>query len=234
MSHTQITSNLDQVRQAIELAARACGRPADSVRLLAVSKTHPADAIREAWRAGQRLFGENYAQELREKAPALAGLDGLEFHFIGHLQTNKAKWVAQHAHWVHSVDSVRLLEALSAEAEKLGKVLTVLFEVHLSPEESKSGCDPEQVPQLLEAALTLPGVSPAGLMTMPPWELDAEAARPYFAKLRQLRDQLAQQFQLPSFGELSMGMSGDFPVAIQEGATLVRVGTAIFGQRDYR
>lgn len=234
MSHTQITSNLDQVRQAIELAARACGRSADSVRLLAVSKTHPADAIREAWSAGQRLFGENYAQELREKAPALAGLDGLEFHFIGHLQTNKAKWVAQHAHWVHSVDSVRLLEALSAEAEKLGKVLTVLFEVHLSPEESKSGCDPDQVPQLLEAALRLPGVSPAGLMTMPPWELDAEAARPYFARLRQLRDQLAQQFQLPNFGELSMGMSGDFPVAIQEGATLVRVGTAIFGQRDYR
>lgn len=234
MSHTKITSNLDSVRKAIGLAALACNRPAESVRLLAVSKTHPAEAVREAWSAGQRLFGENYAQELREKAPAVADLAGIQFHFIGHLQTNKAKWVAQHAHWVHSVDSVRLLEALSAEAQKLGKVLTVLFEVHLSPEESKSGCQPNQLPSLLEAALQLPGVSPAGLMTMPPWELDAEAARPYFATLRQLRDQLAQQFVAPGFRELSMGMSGDFPVAIQEGATLVRVGTAIFGQRDYQ
>ncbi len=233
MHADSIQNNLNQIRRAIAQAEVCAGRPAGSVRLLAVSKTHPANAIQEAWQAGQRLFGESYAQELREKAEALHDLPDLQFHFIGHLQTNKAKWVARWAHCVHSVDSKRLLVELANEAAKLDRVLDVLFEVHLSPEATKSGCQPEDVPALLEAAISLDGVRPVGLMTMPPLDLEPDSARPYFARLRRLRDGLATQFGLADFTELSMGMSGDFEVAIQEGSTLVRVGTAIFGSREY-
>lgn len=233
MTLHSVADNLAHVRWELEQACLRCGRRTDSVRLLAVSKTHPSSAIREAYQCGQRLFGESYAQELRQKGPELADCPGLEFHFIGHVQSNKVRWVAQHAACVHSVHNEKLLSLLSAEATGLNKVIDVLFEVHLSPEEEKSGCLPEELPSLVKAAMALPGIRARGLMTMPPLDGDAESARPYFAELRRLREAVVAKTGVVGFDELSMGMSGDFEVAVQEGATMVRIGTAIFGAREY-
>lgn len=231
MTLHHVADNLTRVRLALDQACVRCGRQPGSVLLLAVSKMHPSSAIREAYAGGQRLFGESYAQELKQKAPDVANCLGLEFHFIGHLQSNKVRWVAQHCSCVHTVHNQKILRLLSDEAVALGRVMEVLFEVHLSPEEAKSGCLPEELPGLVRLALTLPGVRPKGLMTMPPLDGDAESARPYFAALRKLQQQVVAEFALEGFNELSMGMSGDFEVAVQEGSTMVRIGTAIFGER---
>jgi pyridoxal phosphate enzyme (YggS family) len=197
-----------------------------AMTLVAVSKTQPPEAVREAYAAGQRHFGENYAQEWRDKADALADLPELVWHFIGALQTNKVKYLAGRAAWVHTVDRLALAEELSRRYAAKAARARVLLEVNVAAEASKAGCRPEEVPALARAVAALPGVELRGLMCIPPAEGDP---RPHFRALRTLRDGLGQA--LP---DLSMGMSGDYLVAVEEGATLVRVGTAIFGERAPR
>jgi pyridoxal phosphate enzyme (YggS family) len=221
-----VAGRLAAVRARIDAAARAAGRDPSSVTLVAVSKTQPAEAIRAAYAAGQRDFGENYAQELVAKHAALADLDGLRWHFIGALQRNKAKDVAPRAHVIEAVDRLELARELDKRAAAAGRTLEVLLEVNVGGEASKSGAAPADVPALVDAVRALPRLALRGLMTIPPEVDDPADARPYFAALRAL----AQEHGL---AELSMGMSHDFEAAIAEGATLVRVGTAIFGARSY-
>jgi pyridoxal phosphate enzyme (YggS family) len=228
----QIAERLSDVRARIEAAAVRAGRAPGSVRLVAVSKTKPVALLRAAYAAGQRLFGENYAQELAEKAEALADLPDLEWHFIGHLQRNKAKQVGPVARAVHTVDSRALAAELGKRASGRPATLRVLIEVNVSGEASKSGCSPDEAAGVLAAIRAEPALEAAGLMTIPPLTEDPEAARPYFAALRALRDRLRGALgDTDALPELSMGMTHDFDVAIAEGATLVRVGTAIFGAR---
>ena len=230
-SSMSIAENLVAIRERIERAAQKAGRNPDEVALMAVCKTKPAEAIREAYQAGQRLFGENRVQEFATKAPALADLHDARFHMIGHLQSNKAKPAAELFTAVDSVDSVKLAERLNAAAQALGKVLDVLIEVNVGGEEAKSGIalgSPE-IAEVLEHAKDWPNLRLRGLMTVPPFTENPEGARPYFRQLRELRDSLMKQGY--ALEQLSMGMSHDFEVAIEEGSTCVRVGTAIFGAR---
>jgi PLP dependent protein len=209
------------VTVAERLAALRAGIPA-GVTLVAVSKTHPADAVREAYAAGQRDFGENYAQEWREKADALADLPDLRWHFIGGLQTNKVKVLAGRVAAIHTVDRIELAREISKRFAAKGAVARVYLEVNLGGEASKSGCAPAEAPGLAGAVRALPAVEVLGLMTIPPPDDDP---RPHFRALRALRDRLG-------LAGLSMGMSADWQAAIEEGSTCVRVGTAIFGQRQ--
>lgn len=204
------------------------GRTPDQVRLIAVSKGQPAEAIRAAHAAGQRDFGENYAQELLEKAEALADLDGLVWHAIGRLQRNKAKLVVRAAQVVHSVDRAELAVELDRRTAALGRKLPVLLEINVGGEATKGGCAPGDLGPLLDEVARCPHLQPIGLMTIAPFLDDPADVRPFFAELRALRDAHGGPAALP---ELSMGMSHDFEAAIAEGATLVRVGTAIFGPR---
>lgn len=224
-----IAARLAEVRARIERAARAAGRDASGVRLLAVSKTKPAQAIREAYAAGQRDFGENYVQELADKAAELADLAELRWHMIGHLQRNKAKVVAKLATAVHTVDSVRLADELGKRAAEAGRGrLTVLVEVNVGGEAQKSGCAPDQLEGVLAAIERAPSLALFGLMTVPPHTDDPAGARPVFDQLVALRDAHGGAARLP---ELSMGMTHDLEQAVAAGATWVRVGTAIFGER---
>jgi pyridoxal phosphate enzyme (YggS family) len=223
-----VAQNLEEVRGAIADAARRAGRDPSAVRLVAVSKTVDLDRIRAAMDAGQDLFGENYLQEARDKIAALGRRVG--WHLVGHLQSNKAKGAVELFDLIHAVDRLKLAEALDAAAARLGKVQDVLIQVNQGGEATKSGVAPEAAPALLQEVARLPHLRVLGLMTMPPWLPDPEAVRPYFRDLRELRDHLRGLTGLP-LTELSMGMSGDFAVAVEEGATLVRVGTAIFGER---
>ena len=223
-----IAHNLKEVRAAIAAAAHRAGRDPGRVRLVAVSKTVDLERLRAAIDAGQDLFGENYLQEARDKIAALGRQ--VRWHLVGHLQSNKARGAAELFDLIHSVDRVKLARALSAAAARLDKVQDVLIQVNQGGEATKSGVSPEAAPELLKEVARLPHLKVLGLMTMPPWFPDPEAARPYFRALRELRDRLRDLSGLP-LTELSMGMSGDFAVAAEEGATLVRVGTAIFGQR---
>jgi PLP dependent protein len=225
-----IADNLARIQERINQAVFRCGRQPEEIRLVAVSKTVPAERIREAASAGVVLLGENYIQEAREKI-ALIGTR-MEWHFIGHLQSNKAKLAVELFSMIHSVDRMTLAEELDKEAGKRNRILSVLIQVNISGEETKSGIDAAGTRQLVQQAAQLPHLSVQGLMTMPPWFEDPEDARPYFRALRKLRDELAaEHIPAGSLQELSMGMSGDFEVAIEEGATLVRIGTAIFGER---
>lgn len=199
---------------------------------MAVSKTHPLPALLEAYEAGQRLFGENRVQEMQTKAPGLQGLPGLEMHLIGPLQSNKTGKAAELFAAVDTLDAWKTAARLDQAAAALGKVLPVLIEVKLSEEESKHGIAPDQVRTLLESTSVLKHVRVTGLMTVPPLAAEGEAARPFFRQLRSMRDDLQKDF--PALVELSMGMSGDFAVAIEEGSTTVRLGTAIFGTRQSR
>ena len=217
----------DSITRCLERIDDACaraGRGSQSVELVAVSKAHTEDEIREAYAAGLRVFGENYAQELAAKAEALAELEGIEWRFIGHLQRNKIKLIERARSTVDTVDSRRLAEALSARAEARHQVFEVLLQVNVGGEAQKSGCAPAEVPPLVEAVRALPGLELRGLMTVAPHFDDPDAARPCFAKLRELAE--AQ-----GLSELSMGMTHDLEPAIAEGATMVRLGTAIFGPR---
>ena len=223
-----IAQNLKEVRAAIAEAAHRAGRDPGSVRLVAVSKTVDLERIRAAIDAGQDLFGENYLQEARDKIAALGRQVG--WHLVGHLQSNKARGAVELFDLIHAVDRGKLAGALDAAAARLGKVQDVLIQVNQGGEATKFGVAPEAAPALLQEVACLPHLRVLGLMTMPPWFPDPEAARPYFRALRELRDHLRGLTGL-SLTELSMGMSGDFAVAVEEGATLVRVGTAIFGQR---
>ena len=230
-----IASNIAKVREEIALACRHAGRSESDVVLMAVSKTHPAEAIAEACGAGLRLFGENRVQEWQQKAPLVAGLIGdsgpIRMHLIGPLQSNKTARAAELFDAVDTVDSVRIAARLNQTAMELKKKLPVLIEVKLSHEESKHGIAPAELTVLLEELEPFEGLVASGLMTVPPWSEDAETARPYFRELRRLRDEAAHRFPLVT--QLSMGMSNDFAVAIEEGSTCVRVGTAIFGKRQY-
>jgi hypothetical protein len=218
---SSVKENLAAVRERIVKAAEAAGRDPASVTLVAVSKTKPIEAIREAWDAGQRDFGENYAQELVQKSDALPDA---RWHFIGHLQSNKAKLIAPRVHMVHSVDSASLAKELGKRSTKK---LPVLVEVNVSGEATKSGCAPAELEALLAAIEAQPNLALSGLMTMPP-PGDLAVAKTMFDSLRALRDAHGGIARLP---QLSMGMTEDLEVAIACGATLVRVGTAIFGSR---
>jgi len=215
-----IKQNLELVRERIEHAAARAGRRAEEITLVAITKTFPASVIREAYELGLRHFGENYVQEFETKAPEVRSLDGAKFHFVGHLQSNKARRAAELFHVIETIDSVKIAKRIN----ELSAKKQVMIEVKLSPEQTKSGVAPENLEPLVNAIREMPNLELSGLMTMPPWSEDPEASRPYFQRLRQL----AEKFRLPC---LSMGMSQDFEVAIEEGATHIRLGTALFGSR---
>ena len=215
-----LRERLAAVRERIARAAERARRDPAQITLLAVTKLFPAAVIREAWELGLREFGENYVQEFEEKAPAVADLAAARFHLIGHLQSNKSKKAAELFQVVQTVDSPKLARRLN----EAGRPLDVMLEVKLSEEEGKSGADPAALAQLIDSVRGCANLRLLGLMTMPPWTEDPEASRPYFRRLREL----AQPHGLP---QLSMGMSHDFEAAIEEGATCVRVGTALFGMR---
>jgi pyridoxal phosphate enzyme (YggS family) len=230
-----ISQNISEVRDRIASAARRAGRRPEEIPLMAVSKTHPPERIREAHAAGLRLFGENRVQEFAGKASALADLQGAEWHMIGHLQTNKASKATELFNAVDSVDSVKLAEKLDGAARSLSRKLAVLIEINVGGESAKSGVAPDsrELEDLLLAAPRFEALEFRGLMTVPPFTDDPDEARPYFRKLRDLRDKISKR-ELPSVSmdALSMGMSHDFEVAIEEGSTCIRVGTAIFGERS--
>jgi pyridoxal phosphate enzyme (YggS family) len=225
-----IAENVARVRERMDEAARRAGRDPGKIRLVAVSKTVDSDRIREALAAGVDSLGENYVQEAQKKIEELG--HGAAWHFIGHLQTNKAKAAARLFDWFHSVDSLRLAEELNRVAGQQNKVLPVLLQINLGQEPTKFGALQDDTFQLLEQMGSLPGISVKGLMTLPPFFDDPEKSRPYFRALRELAEAASRRkIAGVSLEELSMGMSGDFETAIEEGATLVRVGTAIFGAR---
>ena len=224
-----IAGNLAQLQQQIHEACRRANRSDSEVALMAVTKVHPVEVILEAYAAGHRLFGENRVQEFQEKSQHLTALNDAKFHLIGPLQSNKTARAAELFHAIDAVDSLKIAKRLDAAAKALGKKLPILVEVKLSHEESKHGLDPAELPDLLAALEPLESIQAVGLMTVPPWSEDAELARPYFRDLRKLRDQSLANF--PKLTQLSMGMSNDFRIAIEEGSTCVRIGTSIFGKR---
>lgn len=226
-----ITDNIARLKEEIAAACRRAGRDEHEIALMAVSKMHPVEAILEAYAAGQRLFGENRVQEFQEKSPRLMGLESAEFHLIGPLQSNKTNKAAELFDAIDAVDSLKIAQRLETAAKALRKRLPVLIEVKLSHEESKHGIGPGELMGLLDTMREMTSVEAVGLMTVPPWSEDAETARPYFKELRRLRDEAAKAH--PKVTQLSMGMSNDFVVGIEEGSTCVRVGTAIFGKRIY-
>lgn len=228
-----IKERLNSVQRAIEQAAERAGRHPGDIKLLLVTKTVDIQRIKEAIDLGQTLFGENKVQELKEKAPALEPL-GVTWHFIGHLQTNKIGDVIRYASMIHSLDRLRLAEVLNRRLEREGKTMDVLIQVNTSGEASKFGVPPEETALFLKAVHRYPALRVKGLMTIGKFSSNPEDARIYFRRLRMLRDELSR-LQLPNveLTELSMGMSGDFEVAIEEGATIVRIGTKIFGPRLY-
>lgn len=215
-----LKERIDQVEHRIRTAAARAGRKREEITLIAVTKKFPAEAMREAYALGLRVFGENYVQEFAIKHPAISDLEGAEFHLIGHLQSNKTRLAADLFGTVETVDSAKLARRLNES----GRELEVMIEMKLSDEESKAGADPAELIQLIEAIRECPNLRLTGLMTMPPWNIDPEKTRPYFRKLAGL----AREHGLP---KLSMGMSHDLEAAIEEGATHVRVGTALFGAR---
>jgi len=229
-----IAENVRHIRERITTAARRAGRSPDEITLLAVTKTQPADGIREAYGAGLRVFGENRVQEFAGKMAALGDFEDAEWHMIGHLQTNKAAKTAELFRSVDSVDSLKLAEKLDAAARRLAKQLQVLVEINVGGEAAKSGVPPDsrELEELLVAAPRLDALIFRGLMTVPPFSENPEDARPYFRKLRELRDTIRlRKLAAVGMDQLSMGMSHDFEVGIDEGSTCVRVGTAIFGAR---
>ncbi len=231
-----VSDNLSLVRERIGKAAARAGRTPDSITLMAVSKTIEPERIHQAYRAGVRVFGENRVQEFEGKASALADLTDARWHLIGHLQTNKARKAVELFHDVDSVDSLRLAEKLNQSAQQSGKTLAVLIEIKVGNEESKSGisADSPEMDELLQGMVKLEHLQVSGLMTIPPYTEDPEGARPYFRSLRNLRETIAsRKLARIQMDVLSMGMSHDFEVAIEEGSTCVRVGTAIFGARTH-
>jgi pyridoxal phosphate enzyme (YggS family) len=226
-----IADRLTEVRARIERAARSADRDPASVTLVAVSKTFPVESIREAYSAGQRVFGENRVQEALAKIDALSDLE-IQWHLLGHLQSNKARKAAPAFAMIQAVDSVDLVRRIDAAAQESGRTPEFLIQIDLAGEATKFGVAPAEVGPLFEAAAACRAARLVGLMTLPPAPEIPEDARPFFQRLRQLRDQwVASGVPAASLRELSMGMSGDFEVAVEEGATLVRVGTAIFGER---
>lgn len=229
---SSVVNNIRKIREAIAEAALRSGRAPSEVRLMAVTKTVGDDRILEAIEAGVDIMGENYIQEAKRKIEAM-DVD-VRWHMIGHLQSNKAKYAVRLFDMVHSVDRMGLAAELDKRSAAVGRVTDILVEVNVSGEESKSGVRADKAPALVREIARLDNLSIRGLMTMPPWFDDPEDARPYFVALRELRDRIAAE-EIPAVDlrELSMGMSGDYGVAVEEGATIVRIGTAIFGARVY-
>src|SRR5881397_1182893 len=225
---TAVAENLSRVRDQIAEAAAKSGRSADDVELVTITKTHPAEKVREAIEAGQTLFGESRVQEARAKIPELPS--NLRWHFVGHLQKNKIRHALPLFEMIHSVDSLGLAQDINRIAEEQGMHPRVLLEVNVGGEGSKFGFKSETLRAEMESLLALPRLSILGLMTIPPLAEEPEASRKYFVQLRKLRDRLQTEFRV-DLAQLSMGMTQDFPIAVEEGATLVRVGTAIFGKR---
>jgi pyridoxal phosphate enzyme (YggS family) len=227
-----IAARLARVRDRIGEAALRAGRAPSDVRLIAVSKTFPVEAVREAYASGQRDFGENKVQEALQKMDAAADME-IGWHLIGHLQSNKAKKAAARVGWIHAIDSADLLRRVDAAAAAAGRTVEVLIQVDLALEETKHGAPEAAVPGIIDAASGLSAARLAGLMLLPPLVEDPEDARPWFRRLREARDRWVDAgVPLERLRELSMGMSHDFEVAIEEGATMVRVGSAIFGERS--
>jgi hypothetical protein len=226
-----LKTRLQSVKKRIEEAAKACGRNPESVRLIAVSKTVGTIHVREAIEAGVTVLGENYVQEARSKISDLSAYP-VAWHFVGHLQSNKAKYAVRLFNLIHSVDSIKLARELNKQAKKINKIQDILIQVNIGAESAKSGALAQDTKKLLQDVSTLDNLALKGLMTMPPFFNNPEKVRPFFAALRELRDHLEQQrIANVTLNELSMGMTGDFEAAIEEGATLVRIGTAIFGAR---
>src|SRR5436309_13486986 len=223
-----LAANLKRVLMQISDSARKAGRSPDEIELVAISKTHDAEKVHAIYEAGQVLFGESRVQEARAKIPLLPS--SLRWHFVGHLQKNKIRQALPLFELIHSVDSFALAEEINRIADEDGMHPRVLIEVNMAGEGSKFGFQPEKLRAEMESLLALPRLSILGLMTIPPIAEEAEASRKYFVELRELRDRLQTEFHV-DLGQLSMGMTNDFPIAVEEGATLVRVGTAIFGQR---
>ncbi len=230
---SEIAQNLSAVQQAVRDTALACGRDPEKIKLIAVSKTKPVEMIREAIDCGTVDFGENYPQELAEKARELSGVP-IRWHMIGHLQRNKVRMILPYLSMIHAVDSLRLAEQIEAEAARIGKKIPILLEVNIAREESKFGLKAEEVLPLVRTAAAMPHIRIKGLMTIAPFVEDAEQNRIHFRNLHQLSVDIARQnIDNVDMSELSMGMTGDYKVAIEEGATMIRVGTAIFGAREY-
>ena len=236
---SSIRENYQSVLDQIASAARKSSREPNEIRLVVVTKSQPIEVVQAAIEAGVRILGENYPEEAVTKIQSLAGQSGVEWHMIGHVQSRKARLVADHFALLHSLDSLKLARRLDRFAAEGDRVLPVLLEFNVGGEETKAGWDASDesrwntfLPEIADL-LDLPHLRLQGLMTMPPLETDVDDSRRYFQRLRQLRDRLAAQFPQADWGELSMGTSADYPVAVEEGATLVRVGTAIVGARKY-
>lgn len=230
MSTTRIETNLEKVKERIAQAALRTGRSPGDIQLVAVSKTVSVSTIQQAIKAGVTILGENYLQEARKKIEEIGQV--VRWDFIGHLQSNKAKYIVDLFDIIQSVDRLSLAKEINRLALKKGKTVKVLLQVNISGEEAKSGIDPAEAGALVRETLSLPNLSVQGLMTMPPYFDDPEKARPFFVALRELRDTLRKEHgEYSDLKELSMGMSADFEIAIEEGATILRVGTAIFGER---
>ncbi|HAY38197.1 MAG TPA: YggS family pyridoxal phosphate-dependent enzyme [Desulfobacteraceae bacterium] len=225
-----LKKRLENVKDRISKAALKCSRNPEDINLVAVSKTIPADRVREAIEAGVTILGESYVQEARNKFNVL-GTYPVSWHFIGHLQSNKAKYAVRLFDLIHSVDTIKLARELNNQANKINKIQDILIQVNISKEPSKSGSDIQNAANLIKDIVLFENLSVKGLMAIPPFFNNPEKSRPYFIALRNLRDQSQTAFPGVVLNELSMGMTGDFEVAIEEGATFVRIGTAIFGER---
>jgi pyridoxal phosphate enzyme (YggS family) len=228
---TSIADSLDRVREQIATAATKSGRSASAVELVAITKTHLAEKVREAIEAGQTLFGESRVQEARAKVPELPS--NIRWHFVGHLQKNKVRQALPLFEMIHSIDSLALAQDINRIAEEEGYYPRVLLEVNVAGEGSKFGFSPDDLRGQMEALLALPRLSIEGLMCIPPLAVESEDSRKFFVQVRELRDSIEKEFSM-KLPQLSMGMTQDFPIGIEEGATLVRVGTAIFGERTTR
>ena len=227
---TDIAANIARIRERIDAAAHRVGRNPAAVRLIAVSKVKPAEQIDAAFACGQQLFGESYVQEFRDKSPEVQA--PVEWHFLGGLQSNKVKYLRGKVAMIHSVDRLSLAEEISHQWQKIDESIDILLQVNIGEEQQKSGCAPAELEKLARQVAELPNLRVCGLMCLPPNCDDPEDVRPYFRRLREMAEQI-NRLQLPDVNltELSMGMSDDFEVAVEEGATLMRIGTAIFGER---
>ncbi|WP_110601310.1 YggS family pyridoxal phosphate-dependent enzyme [Salinicola lusitanus] len=231
MPEASVSESLSSARERLEAALSAAGRPLDSAHLLAVSKTKPANMLRQAYAAGQRAFGENYLQEALEKQQALADLDDIEWHFIGALQSNKTRDVAEHFNWVHGVDREKIARRLSEQRPPALGPIDICLQLNVSGEASKAGVDIDDLPVLAESLLTLPNLRLRGLMALPAPSDDRDRQRHAFRQVATALAELQRRFPEAPLDTLSMGMSGDLEAAVLEGATIVRLGTAIFGSR---
>jgi len=229
---SSIKTNLDQINKDIIDTAASCGRQPDSIQLIAVSKRKTVNTVREGIKAGAKHLGENYIQEAMEKIDII-GKESACWHFIGHLQSNKAKFAVKYFEYIHTVDTLKLAKEINKQAKKIDKIQNILLQVNIADEETKSGTQKKSALELVKKINEMNHLSLQGLMCMPPYFSDAEQARDYFKQLVQIKEEItAHGFDRVSMNHLSMGMSNDFKVAIQEGSTMVRVGTSIFGRRD--